>query len=77
MPIVRFKSPIGKAVGGIFFGCLSLVILIGPSSAGSMGARMFLTALFGLTSVTLFSSGYKHQKYLQSRSDELGKKTGL
>jgi hypothetical protein len=74
MPIIRAKTPIGKTIGGIFFGCISLAALSGWGS-GSLTARVIVGVVFGAVSFVWLSSALKHQRYLQNRSDELSRRT--
>lgn len=73
MPTVQAKTPIGKTIGGIFFGVFALVVLFGAGS-GSTAGRIIVAVVFGAVSVVWLSSAFKHQKYLQSRSDELSRR---
>jgi hypothetical protein len=72
MPTIRAKTPIGKTIGGIIFGCISLAALFGTGSGSTIG-RIVVVVVFGALSFRWLYSAYKHQKYLQARSDELSR----
>jgi hypothetical protein len=72
---IQAKTPIGKTIGGIFFGCISLLAffsLVSPLG-GSYTGRIIVGVVFGLVSAKWLSSAYKHQQYLQDQSDKLNR----
>jgi hypothetical protein len=75
MPTIEAKTPVGKTIGGVLFGIFALVVLFGAGSGSTVG-RLIVGVVFGAVSVVWLSSAFKHQKYLQDRSDELNRRNG-
>jgi hypothetical protein len=68
MSMIQVKTPIGKAIGGTVFGFFALVALFSSQTIAAVA--------LGAVSLVWFSFAFKHQKYLQSRSDELAQRDG-
>jgi hypothetical protein len=77
MPVIELKTPISKAIGGVFFGCIAVAVLIGQTSSGFTVGGMIVVTVMGAMSLKLLLSAHKHQKYLQSQADELNRWKGL
>ncbi len=70
MPAIQLKTPVGKAIAGVIFGVLAIVVLLTPEGANSTGGYIVVVMVFGGVSAYLLWSAYSHQKALQEKKDQ-------